>query len=117
MREACAEMHGWTEWAEVMHLPLPAARAAGRSPFVDHHLLVAEDEELSDAKSRAGHATRVGRVALEFWSKALTHPEEGTEATGVPAENLRRTVGLQKLARLRTDAQQQRRGKAVRALI
>lgn len=46
---------------------LQAACAAGRSPFVDHHLLVAEGlEELSDAKSRAGHATRVGRVALEF---------------------------------------------------
>lgn len=45
---------------------LQAARAAGRSPFVDHRLLVAEGPELSDAKSRAGHATRVGWVVLEF---------------------------------------------------
>lgn len=59
-------MHGWTEWAETQCLP-SKQHAAGRSPFVDHHLVAEGLEELSDAKSRAqGHATRVGRVAPEF---------------------------------------------------
>ena len=78
---------------------LQAARAAGRSPFEDHRLLVAEGlEELSDAESRAGHATRVGRVALEFCRNAAhRRRERGPRWCSCQEDPTRRTVGLQRV--------------------